>query len=362
MPSIRATDVMQQLRRSYEAEARALAGTNTLISRSEATKVSSSDLRGAIAGIIDGQPGVRLTVDRVVDEAVKRALQRLGAVNITGLTTVSKAEVDAIKAKLPELGNRFAAAYESSKAGNAVATPPAVTQAVKDALTPWAGGTLPSLNVRLVKETTKERIVEVDVLRNDGRMVTAKVTLGMGAKAKEVKSVQMFTDMVPVTGPVVMSLQKTLGSGAKVLGYVERVDASTGKAEFLTAYAKPRATGGREIKLATIDPSKTPATVSPTTLTSADETTARSLALLMAKQQAYDLVSQGGDDAKLEYHLRTAALKPTSLMKVTDPDESPVGFDPVTELFQFQLSNVWGDNAVMVTLAKDGSARLEDVN
>ena len=48
--------------------------------------------------------------------------------------------------------------------------------------------------------------------------------------------------------------------------------------------------------------------------------------------------------------------------KVTDPAESAVGFNPATDALQFQLPHVWGDNAVFVTFAKDGSARLEDFN
>jgi hypothetical protein len=366
MPSIRTSDVVGQLRRSYDAEAKALAGSNTVISKTEAAKVASTDLRGAIAAMADGQPGVRLTVDRVVDEAIKRALQRLGAVNATGTGFVSKAEVDAIKARLPDLGNRFAAAYDVAKAGGVPPTPPAVVDAVKAALTPWAGGALPTLDVRLVKETSSARVVEVDVRRNDGKMITAKLTLGLGAKAKEVQAVQLFTDAFPVTGVTVATLENTLKAtapGATVLGYVERVDARSGRAEFLTAYATPRASGGRDVRLATVDPASVPPSVKPAALTGADELTARGLALMMAKRQAYELVAASGEDApKLEYHLRTAALKPSSLARITQPADSAVGFDPTTDAFQFQLPRVWGDNAVVVTFAKDGAARLEDVN
>jgi hypothetical protein len=218
------------------------------------------------------------------------------------------------------------------------------------------------MDVRLVKETSTTRIVEVDLRRNDGPTVTAKVTLGRGAKETQVQSVQMFTDAFPVTGPVVASLQGAL-PGATVLGYVERVDAPSGRAEFLTAYATTRAGGGRDVHLALIDPRAQPQTVRPTSFTAADEGSARALALMMAKRQACELVSNSGDPAaKLEYHLRTAALKPSSLQKVTNGGDSPVGFDPATDAFQFQLPHVWGDKAVFVTFAKDGSARLEDFN
>jgi hypothetical protein len=354
MTSIRTSDVVGQLRRSYEAEAKALAGSNTLISKTEAAKVKSAELRGAIASITDGQPGARLNVDLVVDEAMKRALQRLSGINSAGTAFLSKAEIEALKKKQPDLGNRIAAAYDAVKAG-VPATPAPVLEAVKKALTPWAGGTLPPMDVRLVKETSTTRIVEVDIRRNDGPTVTAKVTLGKAAN--EIQSVSMFTDTHPVTGPVVASLQAALPAGAKVLGYVERVDASSGKAEFLTAWS-----AAGQSRLSLVDPQAK--TNKPTSLASTDELSARSLALMMAKLKAFELVSNSGgpDDARFEYHLRTAALKPANLSKVTEPDDSAVGFTPATDAFQFQLSRVWGDIAVFVTFAKNGTLRLEDFN
>jgi hypothetical protein len=241
-----------------------------------------------------------------------------------------------------------------------------VVEAVKVALSAFAQGALPPLNVRLVKDGSTARIAEVDVQRNDGRLVTAKVTLGVGTKANHVQSVELFTDAHPVTGPTVAALEAALrgtAPGATVLGYLERVDALSGRAEFLAAYATANATGGRDLQTATIDPSSTPASVKGAPLTAVDERTARALALMMARGQAYRMVSASGQDAaRFEYHLRTAALKPTDLARITSGADSAVGFDPAKEAFQFQLDRVWGDNAVVVTFAKDGTARLEDVN
>ncbi|MFT3714088.1 MAG: hypothetical protein QM817_41025 [Archangium sp.] len=351
---IRTNDVVAQLRLSYAAEAKALAGTNKLISRAEATKVGSDDLRGAITALVDGQPGVRLNVDMVVDEAVKRALERLNSVNTTGPQYVSKAEVDAIKKKLPDLGNRFAAAYDAVKGTpTQPAVDPQVMNAVKTALTPWAGGTLPPLDVRLISQTPAGPQVEVDIHRNDGQTVTARLT----ATARGPDAIQILTDAQPVTGPVVAGLERTLQQttpGARVVGYVERTDIATGQSEVLTAWKN-----GRAVQLSNIKGD----VVTPATLGSADEATARTLALMMARFQARELVNQDPEPGSiLEYHLRTAAAKPGDLKRITKNADSPVGFDPASDAFQFQLSRVWGDNSVFVTLGKNGAARLEDFN
>ncbi len=349
---IRTNDVVGQLRLAYAAEAKALAGNNKLLSRAEATHVASDDLRGAITALIDGQPGVRLDVDMVVDAAIKRALERLKTVNVTGTEYVSKAEVDAIKAKLPDLGNRFARAYDAAKAG-VPPTPPDVVNAVKAALLPWAGGTLPNLDIRLVRQTSAGPEVEVDIHRNDGVMVTARLTVG----ARGPQDIELLTDAQPVTGPTVAALESTLQRttpGAKVVGYVERTDLATGATELLTAWKN-----GRQVQLSTVRGD----VVTPATLGTADLSTARSLALMMARFQARELVNNDPEPAAFfEYHLRTAASTSRTLERISDPDESAVGFNPTTEAFQFQLPRVWGDNSIFVTLAKDGTARLEDFN
>ncbi len=349
---IRTSDVVGQLRLSYAAEAKALAGNNKLLSRAEATKVASDDLRGAITGLIDGKPGVRLDVDMVVDEAIKRALERLRGVNITGTQYVSKAEVDALKARLPDLGNRFSQAYDTAKAG-VPPTSPEVVNATRAALLPWAGGTLPTIDVRLVGQNAAGREVEVDIHRNDGVMVTARLTLG----ARGPQDIEMLTDANPVTGPVVAALEQTLQRttpGAKVVGYVERTDLATGKNEVLSAWKN-----GRQVQLSTVRDG----VVTPLTLGTTDLSTARSLATMMARYQARELVNMDPEPGSVfEYHLRTAAVTSSTLKRISNPDESPVGIDPSSDAFQFQLSRVWGDMSVFVTLGKNGTARLEDFN
>ena len=166
-----------------------------------------------------------------------------------------------------------------------------------------------------------------------------------------------MTDAYPVTGPVVAALEQKLQRttpGARVVGYVERTDIASGTSEFLTAVKN-----GPTLQLSLVRGD----TVTPTTLSSTDEASARSLALMMARSQARELVNNAGEPASiLEYHLRTGAATTKDLKRITRNEDSAVGFDPATDAFQFQLSNVWGDNAVFVTLRKDGTARLEDFN
>ena len=88
------------------------------------------------------------------------------------------------------------------------------------------------------------------------------------------------------------------------------------------------------------------------------------LALSAARHRAETLVADAGagDMALLEVLLRTAWTTPDDLDRITDPADSPVGFDPATEVAQFMLGSVWGDTAVVVTYARAGTVRVEDVN
>ena len=88
------------------------------------------------------------------------------------------------------------------------------------------------------------------------------------------------------------------------------------------------------------------------------------LALSAARHRAETLVADAGagDMAFLEVLLRTAWATPDDLERITDPADSPVGFDPATEVAQFMLGGVWGDMAVFVTFAKAGTVRVEDFN
>ncbi|MCK6548819.1 hypothetical protein L6R52_23445, partial [Myxococcota bacterium] len=95
----------------------------------------------------------------------------------------------------------------------------------------------------------------------------------------------------------------------------------------------------------------------------ADEALARDLALVLARSHAAKLVAdpQIEDAARLEVALRTGWADAASLERV-DPQGSAVGFDPRREHVQLAMPSVWGDNAVFVTFAKDGTVRVEDVN
>lgn len=88
------------------------------------------------------------------------------------------------------------------------------------------------------------------------------------------------------------------------------------------------------------------------------------LALSAARHRAETLVADAGagDMAFLEVLLRTAWTTPDDLERITDPADSPVGFDPATEVAQFMLGGVWGDMAVFVTFARAGTVRVEDFN
>ena len=87
------------------------------------------------------------------------------------------------------------------------------------------------------------------------------------------------------------------------------------------------------------------------------------LALSAARAYAAKLVVGLDDDVPLlEVLLRTMFRTPSDLEIVVDPEESAVGFDPRIERAQYMLGSVWGDNAVFVTFAFDGTARVEDFN
>jgi hypothetical protein len=88
------------------------------------------------------------------------------------------------------------------------------------------------------------------------------------------------------------------------------------------------------------------------------------LALSAARHRAETMVADAGagDMAFLEVLLRTAWTTPADLDRITDPADSPVGYDPATEVAQFMLGSVWGDMAVFVTFAKAGTVRVEDFN
>ena len=107
------------------------------------------------------------------------------------------------------------------------------------------------------------------------------------------------------------------------------------------------------------------ATVTPKAIgtTAADTALARDLALVLARAHAHDMVKDPGigDDARLEVALRTGWTQANEL-EAQDASSSPVGFTPASERVQLMLPRVWGDHAVVVTFAKNGTLRIEDTN
>lgn len=153
-------------------------------------------------------------------------------------------------------------------------------------------------------------------------------------------------------------LDEALGRPQKVLGWVG-ADSSAGVA-FVAAHQD--AAGG-PVKMSTIRIAMGGATASVTPYNPSSEARARELALVLARAHAHQLVADPSvpEAARLEVALRTGWAMPQDL-SVPPPDESAVGFDPAKERYQFQLSSVWGDNAVFVTFAKNGQLRIEDFN
>ncbi len=164
----------------------------------------------------------------------------------------------------------------------------------------------------------------------------------------------------PLRAALAQHLETALGGPKDVVGYVGR-DNSAGPG-FVVAY---RPQGSRDTpKLATIRIQLGgAATVTEKKLVAGDAELARDLALQIARHHAQGMVADPAivDAARLEVALRTLWAKPEDLT-VPVPAESPVGFDAAKERFQFSLGNVWGDNAVFVTFAKDGTLRVEDMN
>lgn len=154
-------------------------------------------------------------------------------------------------------------------------------------------------------------------------------------------------------------LTAALGASQKVLGWVGRDNNGVG---FVVAH-QPSAGGPIKTTMVRIAVGGATASITPQPLGAADQGLARDLALNLARAHAAKLVDDPAIDAaaKLEVALRTRWATQAELQAV-DPADSAVGFDPTRERFQFMLPRVWGDNAVFVTFAKDGTARVEDFN
>lgn len=155
---------------------------------------------------------------------------------------------------------------------------------------------------------------------------------------------------------------QALGHGVDVLGWVGR-DNAQGPG-FIVAH-KP-AGGGGPTELATVRIALGgAATVTSKRIgTSAEDAQlARDLAIVLARAHAHDMVDDPAinDDARLEVALRTGWRQAPEL-ELQDASSSPVGFTPASERVQLMLPRVWGDNAVIVTFANNGTLRIEAVN
>ncbi len=163
--------------------------------------------------------------------------------------------------------------------------------------------------------------------------------------------------------------------GMTETGLADRISAATGVPQVGLSYAqsgsdwlvahRPAAGGPVKLSLVKVALGGATASVTPATIGSgaAQTEVARSLSLGLARVHAETLVANAGnpDDARLEVALRTRWASFADMQSVA-PADSAVGFDATKDRAQFMLSRVWGDNAVFVTFAKDGSVRLEDFN
>lgn len=344
---VKLAEVLPLIRESYRKEAVTLSGGDQRISRADETKVRSADLRGAIAGLRDGRPGAHPSVNAVVDEAMRRAAEQLAPVNTRGPELLSRAEVDRMLERRPDLGQRLEAAYLAVRQGAAV------DPAVASALGRLAPAALERAVVSDVKSKGTTVTARVDARRDDGGQASFNVTIKPPARGQppEVVDGSILAE-TPLMAPALSAALQAVVAGP-VLGALEQLDARTNRATQLVAAGIPTAL--RSVDLTT-------GRASAARLSARDEATARSLAVALTRTEGRRLAENGGAPAVLEFHLRTGGLTPAALERITDPNESAVGLNPATDLFQFRSPGVWGDNAVFVTFEKAGGVRVESVN
>ncbi|MBX3187483.1 MAG: hypothetical protein KF819_10735 [Labilithrix sp.] len=94
-----------------------------------------------------------------------------------------------------------------------------------------------------------------------------------------------------------------------------------------------------------------------------DEAAFRGLAGHLVVDRALAVAAQAGPYAELEVYLSTSAmLAVANGMELVAPADSPVGFDPATEV-QLAAYSVWGDLAFFVTVARaTGATRVDSFN
>jgi hypothetical protein len=125
MSNIRATDVKTQIARQVQAETRAAAGGNSLISKDEQKTLAPELQRAADEVRAAGGPGTRVTAEAVEGAFQQRFTSAIDAVNQSsgsGRAWLSKAEIDALKQRDPAVGERAQKAWDIL-AGRTTPTP-----------------------------------------------------------------------------------------------------------------------------------------------------------------------------------------------------------------------------------------------
>ncbi len=194
-----------------------------------------------------------------------------------------------------------------------------------------------------LRPRSRGAIADLEFARPEG-VLSIAITLGNGEPAVSLRAVS------PNLDPELRdSIAALIGGSADVLAVAPHGN----------AYDVVFRAGSALPKLARVDfAASTVTSILPSTLDAAAQ---RALALSAAQHHAEQLVAEQSATAQLEVMLRTAWKTPADLEAVSAED-SAVGFDTATELSQFMLGSVWGDNAVFVTFRKNGTVRVEDFN
>ncbi len=192
-------------------------------------------------------------------------------------------------------------------------------------------------------------VLDLEYSRPDGGVLSVMLALGgseptVGLRAH---SPCIDPDLRSNTATLIAEVQ---GSAVDVLGVAPRG----------AAYDVAFRLGVGQPQLARVDFG--PRTITSLQPSALDNAGLRAIALSAARCHAESLAVEVSPLAHLEVLLRTAWAQPSDLQPIMDSSESAVGFDPATELAQFALSSVWGDNAVFVTFRRDGVVRIEDFN
>lgn len=163
---------------------------------------------------------------------------------------------------------------------------------------------------------------------------------------------QVFqNDLLAVHGPT------------EVLGWVGR-DGEGGPGPGFVVVHRPEGqvhpTTISKVKLGINERGERFATVTPMTLIARERGLAEDLAVQLLRSEANKAVAgEPNDPLKFGVAMRTAWLEAGDLTRITTAADSPVGFNPRTDLFQFELTRAVGDAPMHVTFAKDGTLRVD---